>query len=293
MRIDAQGVQLWFDVSGPSVVLADGAIEERPTVVAVHGGPGIDHVGLKATLAPLAKENQIIYYDQRGHGRSEFSDPEHWNLATWADDLKNLCDALGIHRPVIFGTSFGGFVALRYAVRHPGHAAGLVLSNTTGGRIDVEVSISEFRRIGGEAAGLAAARHMRNPAAESAAEFDRLCIPLYSASPGYSGAPRWQQDGDKYSEVNLHYHQNEVGLDDPWEGLDAVASPVLILAGEDDPLCPLPLVRALAAHLPAQLTQVEVLPGARHTIFRDQPQLAYSFIREFVRRVAPPPRAGC
>jgi pimeloyl-ACP methyl ester carboxylesterase len=54
----------------------------------------------------------VIYYDQRGHGRSDYSTHEFWNLRTWANDLRRLCDALGLIKPVILGSSFGGSVAL-------------------------------------------------------------------------------------------------------------------------------------------------------------------------------------
>ena len=106
-RISLGDVRLWFDVSGPSV-LADGdTTVDRPTIVAVHGGPGVDHTNVKAKLAPLAEYAQVVYYDQRGHGRSDHSTSEHWNLRTWADDLRRLCDALSLDKPVVLGTSFG------------------------------------------------------------------------------------------------------------------------------------------------------------------------------------------
>jgi len=52
MRIDLGDVSLWFDVSGPSAIPRGDAVVERPTLVAVHGGPGSDHINLKAVLAP-------------------------------------------------------------------------------------------------------------------------------------------------------------------------------------------------------------------------------------------------
>jgi pimeloyl-ACP methyl ester carboxylesterase len=64
-----------------------------------------------------------------------------------------------------------------------------------------------------------------------------------------------------------------------------VTSPVLILAGEDDPVCPLPVVEELASRLPANTTTLARLPGARHAIFRDRPDLAFPAIDEFIRRI--------
>jgi alpha-beta hydrolase superfamily lysophospholipase len=53
----------------------------------------------------------VLYFDLRGHGRSDDSSAEFWNLRTWADDLRRLCDALGLSQPVVLGSSFGGNVA--------------------------------------------------------------------------------------------------------------------------------------------------------------------------------------
>lgn len=79
MRVDLGDVSLWFDVSGPSVLPRDDTTVERPTLVAVHGGPGTDHVNMKEGLGPLAEDLQVLYYDQRGHGRSDHSSAEFWS----------------------------------------------------------------------------------------------------------------------------------------------------------------------------------------------------------------------
>jgi proline iminopeptidase len=60
---------LWFDVSGPSVVPQVDMTAERPVLVAVHGGPGLDHMTVKSVLEPLADDFQVLYFDLRGHGR--------------------------------------------------------------------------------------------------------------------------------------------------------------------------------------------------------------------------------
>jgi proline iminopeptidase len=59
MRISLGDVTLWVDVSGSSVVPQGDRAIERPTLVAVHGGPGLDHINLKAELAPLAEHVQV------------------------------------------------------------------------------------------------------------------------------------------------------------------------------------------------------------------------------------------
>jgi pimeloyl-ACP methyl ester carboxylesterase len=83
----------------------------------------------------------------------------------------------------------------------------------------------------------------------------------------------------------LHYSTHEVHAFDPWSVISAVRCPVLILTGEDDPICPLPMVEELASQLPAETTHLVRLPGARHTIFRDRPDLAFPAVRNFVSQV--------
>ncbi len=284
--IDLGDVRLWFDVSGPSVIPEADRVTERPSLVAVHGGPGSDHINMKAGLAPLADHVQIIYFDQRGHGRSDYSSAEFWNLRTWAGDLRRLCDALGLVKPVILGSSFGGFVALTYAALFPSHPGGVILANTTGGHHDHKASIEVFRRLGGDEAAAVAGRDFAELTEESEQEFNRVCFPLYSSKPGFAEeALQRRARSIQTTEANLHYFRNEAPRFDPWTVLPGVTCPVLVLAGEDDPICPIPVVEELARRLPAITTRLVSLPGARHLIFRDRPELAFPAVEDFLRQI--------
>lgn len=234
----------------------------------------------------LAEDFQILYFDLRGHGRSDHSSAEFWNMRTWADDLRRLCDALGLRKPIVLGSSFGGDVALTYAALFPDHP-GSILINTTGGHQDQQRVIEAFGRLGGPEAAAVAQRAYADQTGDSRAEFIRVCYPLYSSTPG------WAQESDQFmarmiknTDVALHYSNHEVHAFDPWSVIGAVRCPVLVLAGEDDPICPLPVVEDLASQLPAQTTYLVRLPRARHTIFRDRPDLAFPAVRNVVSRLA-------
>ncbi|MCP5066322.1 MAG: alpha/beta fold hydrolase, partial [bacterium] len=100
MYARVNGVRLFFDVDGEKLV-ADGAeMREKPTLILLHGGPGFDHSMWKPGFAQLRDRVQIVYLDHRGNGRSEHGPTEHWNLDQWADDVRGLCDVLGIERPI-------------------------------------------------------------------------------------------------------------------------------------------------------------------------------------------------
>jgi pimeloyl-ACP methyl ester carboxylesterase len=301
VRISLGDVSLWFDVSGPSVIPQGDTTVERPVVVAVHGGPGLDHMTVKSALEPLAADFQVLYFDLRGHGRSDRSSAGSWNMRTWADDLRRLCDALGLRKPVILGSSFGGDVALTYAALFPEHPGGIILANTTGGHQDEPRVIEAFGRLGGPEAA-AIIQHIYAKDTKDAkdtrdtrdtkdiedlqAEFNRVCYPLYSGTTGWAEESRqFLARMIRNPDVALHYHTHEASSFDPWSLLGAVRCPILVLAGEDDPVCPLPVVEELASQLPADTTRLVRLPGARHTIFRDRPDLAFPPIRDFVSQV--------
>ena len=103
MYVQVNGTRLYFDVEGRGLVPDGPKMTERPTLLLLHGGPGFDHTGYKPAFSALADVAQLIYYDHRGNGRSQGSDRATWNLTQWADDVKGLCDALGIVRPIVYG----------------------------------------------------------------------------------------------------------------------------------------------------------------------------------------------
>ena len=67
MHTDVNGMRLWFDVDGPALVPDGSELRQRPTVVLVHGGPGVyDHSYFKPAFARLAEHVQVVYLDLRG-----------------------------------------------------------------------------------------------------------------------------------------------------------------------------------------------------------------------------------
>jgi proline iminopeptidase len=101
-----------------------------PTLV-MHGGMGLDHSYFTPALDPLADCLNLIYYDHRGSGRSP--EPPDWNSVSeqsWVNDADALRRQLGHGRVIVFGHSYGGIVALEYALRFPERVAGLILCSS-------------------------------------------------------------------------------------------------------------------------------------------------------------------
>jgi proline iminopeptidase len=280
VRVDiGGGVRLFVDVDGFGWVADAGALRRRPTVLLLHGGPGMDHSSFKTSvLAELRDVAQVVVYDHRSQGRSDDRPPEEWDLDVWADDVVRLCDALGIERPVVLGNSFGGFVAQRYAARHPDHPARLILSSTAA-RLDATLSVQWFWRLGGEDAAVAAAAFLAGPTPEEMGRYLRVCGPLYTRR---AGNPLDSAMTVRRDDVSRWFFSGPHLAMDLRPDLARIACPVLVLAGEQDPICPIELAEELAAGLPPALVRFERFPDAGHGVYRDEPERALAVVREFV-----------
>ena len=219
-------------------------MRDRPIVVCLHGGPGPDHSMLKPFLAPLADSAQLIFVDQRGHGRSDPSSPDRWNLDTWVADVAEFCKVLEIEEPILLGQSFGGIVALGVAIRHPDLPAKLIVSSAPG-RFREDRALAMFERLGGEEARVVAERYFREPSQESFDAFMATCMPLYNPTPS---DPDVRARIMLRPEVNFHFFRGEIHTYDWFGDLDRIRCPTLILAGELDPIATVADHEEMGAH---------------------------------------------
>ena len=109
-------------------------------LLCLHGGMGIDGGSLRVPgILDLAESGvRVIIPDQRGHGRSERSRPSQYSHHTWATDAHELARELGLSRFAMLGHSYGGFLALEYALRWPESLTHLILVATSAGPVPVE-----------------------------------------------------------------------------------------------------------------------------------------------------------
>jgi proline iminopeptidase len=103
--------------------------EGLPCLV-MHGGLGFDHTGLHPWLDPLGEEMHLVYYDHRGNGRSGRPPLETLTFEQFCSDADTLREYLGFEKTAVLGYSFGGFIALEYALRYPDHLSHLILLDT-------------------------------------------------------------------------------------------------------------------------------------------------------------------
>ena len=286
MHVVVNGVRLFFDVEGASLVPDGPTMREKPTLVLLHGGPGFDHSIYKPGFSTLADVAQVVFLDHRGNGRSDPGPRDRWTLAQWADDVRAFCEALGIARPIVSGASFGGTVALAYATRHPAHPAKLVLVSTeAAGRTHLDRRVALFERFGGPEVGALARRRFVDDQTDASTLEDwlRLAFPLYTRTPRNPDVAR---RAVRHAEV-LRWFTRPGGEGHTFNLLPAlsrVQCPTLVLGGEEDPMTPIECQADIAAALPAHLVRFERFAGCGHAVVPDAPERAMAVIRAFIAR---------
>ena len=105
-------------------------IGKGPPIIVLHGGPDFDQSYLLPDLDRLANRFRLIYYDQRGRGKSaDHVMPDDVTLASEVDDLDKVRQHFHLEAPTLLGHSWGAVLALEYALRHPEHVGRIILMN--------------------------------------------------------------------------------------------------------------------------------------------------------------------
>lgn len=283
------GVRLFYDVLGEKLrIEADGALTEKPTLIALHGGPGGDHQSLRPQLDRFAARCQIVYLDQRGGGRSDHGPTDKWTLDQWADDVAALCGALGVGAPILLGVSGGAMVAANCLVRHPGLARAAILVNACA-RLELEALVAEFERRGGAQAGSAARNMYSRGALEDLGPFMRHCLPLYGRRAPVGLPPDGARATFNFAVSQYFFNDGgEAFRFDFRERLGAVTCPVLALVGAHDPITQPQWGAELAAALPPGVCQHVLFEDASHAIASDEPARFFHTVEAFIDRIASP-----
>jgi proline iminopeptidase len=284
--VSVDDAEIWYQTIGVG----------RP-VIAVHGGPGLDHGYLLPGLEGLGKTNRLILYDQRGLGASTAPlDSTSINMTRFLDDIDALRDQVaGVDRVTLIAHSWGAIPAILYAMRWPGRVDGLILMSP----------IEPGQRYADETAAAQEARRLPE---------DVAAIDSIARSPAF-------QQGDRRARSQLFFHVFRGTFADPtvadtafrpmlaertalqgravatllmtplagldfWEQLPELDVPILLIHGTEDPI-PMAMVREMEAVLPdARLVEIG---GAGHFPFVEKPNETLGAINAFLQERAASP----
>lgn len=263
------------------VRLYERRIGAGPEVVVLHGGPGAHHDYLLPGFDLLARRRTLVYYDQRGGGRSPVAREVPVGWREQVADLEALRVLWGRNQLVLAGYSWGGLLALLYALEHPGRVERLALVSTApvwrGAREIFEQRFLErgaspvIQQMRAELAssGLKESdpeRYRRRAFELSVAGYfhdpDRVKDLTPFRITGRTQTEVWESLGDFDLRPRLH----EIGV------------PAVVLHGDDDPI-PLEASRILAQGLEAPL---HVLPDCGHVPYVEAPDRFVELLDPFL-----------
>jgi proline iminopeptidase len=255
---------------------------ERPVMFALHGGPGGDHTYYKPALEPLTDRFQIVYVDHRGQGRSARGPIETYTLENNVDDLEALRDHLGIDKIVLFGTSYGGIVALSYAIKYPDRVSHLIASVTTAFSDHFAAAKAYVQEHGTEEQ-IRVTNTLwegKFQTEEELLEYFEITDPLYTKS--------WKPDAPKDGLLRGIYSIDAINFAfsgflrdyDIRDQLHKITAPTLVIGGRHDWILPPQMSEELASLIPN--ADLRIFEESSHSVLFDETEKLFDVIRGFV-----------
>jgi proline iminopeptidase len=254
-------------------------------LLVMHGGPGMDHTSM-LPLQPCADQFTLIFYDHRCNGRSEGAQVSSMTWENLTADAEALRQRLGFEQWAVLGHSFGGMVALEYALRYPQRLSHLLLMDTCGDTRWVQQNAPEMlAKRGYSASAVEAARRFFNGQLKpgevfrAAVKFARAYYYRFSLlamarqvilGPRVKMRPEAQIFG---------FSQLLTG----WTVMDRLSEikvPTLVLAGRHDFQFPPEHQAILADRLPN--AQLEIIERAGHNAPMERPAQVIEVVRRFL-----------
>ena len=250
----AQPEGIWHEVVGPS--------EAARTLVVIHGGPGLSHDYLRPLEALAGEQRRVVFYDQRGVGHAPAPADERYDVAAYVTDLEALRRQLKAERIDLVGHSWGGLLALSYAVEHPDTTGAVLLVDSMPPTFEALQAGSQ--RFGQRLMGLvqsgAVTAEIPPQNAEDCSAHVRAILPTYFADPEHAAASEFV--GSCNGLVSGATMQ-ALGPYDLRPSLDAVSGRVMVVFGKEDPFGA-QWGDEIVAALPNADVRQEVIDGAGH-----------------------------
>jgi proline iminopeptidase len=255
-------------------------------LVLMHGGPGADLYSMMS-LKPLADQFTLVFYDHRCNGRSEGADVSSMTWDNLTADPDVLREKLGFEKWAVLGHSFGGYVAMEYALRYPEKLSRLVLIDTGGDHRWAQERVSEtLAKRGFSPETGALARRFLNGQIEPGEMFSDLMKlgKAYTYHVGLKQAPHMILAGlqTKLRPEALIYAATH--LLKGWSVMDRlheIKVPTLLVAGRQDFIYPPEAQEELAAGIPN--ARLAFIDRASHSPHEEHPAEVVQLIRDFLR----------
>ena len=278
MDVTINGCRLNVEVLGP---------EDGPVLIAHHGGGGIGSLAEpKATFGTLADRFRVIVFDARGCGLSEGIPP--YSHEQWAADVDGLRQWIGAEKIVVAGGSYGGFIALEYAVRYPEHTSAIILRDTSADGSNLELAFENARNQDRVEIDWERFNRYWHGEVHDDADLKQLwseLIPLYDYEYDPEKSAAAVEAGIYRHEAHNWCFQHNWGAYDLKADLPSVTVPTLVTVGRKDWVTPVSSSETIASLMPN--AELVIFERSGHSPQNEERELFQQTIREFIDRAVP------
>jgi proline iminopeptidase len=276
--VSVNGAQLYYEIYG-----------KGEPIVILHGGPGLDHTYLLPQMLRLADHYKLIFYDQRGSGRSTGTvDSTSITVDNFVNDLEQVRKALHLEQITLLGHSWGGLLAMEYAFRFPNRVRRMILASSVGSTSEWEIPFD------------------RNRAARRTSQDSASLVKIMASDAFAKRAPPTMEDFARTFFRSYFYNQSladrlsltfstetahsvltilalmgkQIARYDIRDQLAKLTCPVLILHGDADPI---PLQSAEEIHTAFKNSKLIILKNSGHFPYIEAPEQFFTACEEFLR----------
>lgn len=267
-----------------------GKLGKGTPIIVIHGGPGMDQSYLLPQMLELAKDHEVIFYDQRGSGKSSTQplDKSQLNINRFVKDLAAVRNYFGFQQVVLLGHSWGTLLAAEYAIKCPQHISKLILLNS------VPLTSEGFQQFEKEYARrmtsiqkpleqMQSSKKLQEADPEATAAFYQLMFSKYCFKP--NNAEKITLHFTKISAANTSKVEEVFTknfLTKPYDlrpQLRKLTTPTLIIHGAKDPV-PLSTAEEIDQALP--YSTIFILKNCGHFSYIEQQKKCFEAIRKFL-----------
>jgi proline iminopeptidase len=264
------GTELYYITAGEGI----------PCLV-MHGGLGFDHTYLHPWLDPLGDTLHLIYYDHRGNGRSGRPPKETMTHAQFAADAEALVLHLGFDKVAVIGHSYGGFIALEFALRYPQRVSHLILLDTAPAFSYSEEIVENARRQGATDEVIEVLQEDWSTDEEMRQKFP-IIWPLYFKNFDADICARLLENSIITTVGGAR--DGELSAYNVVPRLSEIRIPTLILVGRYDFICPPSQAHIL--HEGIANSELVIFENSGHLPYVEEAEAFFKTIRDWIKRIS-------